>query len=269
MRFLHLHVPSLCLLLAAVGTPLLVSAQQARQVPARAGRLLTPEQARILEHVSLVHLDDGQGGFVETIRISGVNVQIVNGLGATNGNPADPLSVDPASTAANGAGNLIVGYNELGNGLGDDRTGSHNVVCGVQHSYSSFGGLVAGFRNVTSGAYATVTGGGGNQATGDLATVSGGINNTASGVDSTVTGGFQNQATGFVASVNGGNNNAAAGSYATITGGTQNQASGSNAVVSGGAFNAASGPWSTVSGGSSRTASGDFDWAGGSLLEDF
>ncbi len=51
---------------------------------------LTAEQAEILGHQSIVYLDDGQGGTVKTLRISGINVQLVNGLGATNGNPTNP-----------------------------------------------------------------------------------------------------------------------------------------------------------------------------------
>ena len=51
---------------------------------------LTPEQAEILSHLSIVYLDDGQGSTTKTIRISDVNVQIVNGLGVTNGFPPDP-----------------------------------------------------------------------------------------------------------------------------------------------------------------------------------
>lgn len=269
MRALGIHLPTLSLVLVALGAPALVAARQAQRVPAQAGSLLTPAQARILSHLSLVQLPDGNGGLVETIRISGVNLQLVNGLGATNGYPADPLSVDLALTATNGAGNLIVGYNEPGNGAGDVRTGSHNVVCGIQHSYASFGGAALGLRNTVDGAYATVTGGGANRASGDLSTVAGGINNVASGVDATVTGGFRNDAQGFVASVHGGENNTAAGNYSVVAGGTQNVASGPQAVVSGGAFNAASGAWSSVGGGSGRVASGQFDWAGGGLLEDF
>ena len=59
---------------------------------------LTPEQAEILGHISIVYLDDGQGGQAKTIRLTGVNVQVVNGLDDT--------------TATNGLGNLIVGYHE-------------------------------------------------------------------------------------------------------------------------------------------------------------
>src|SRR5262245_20744675 len=78
---------------------------------------LTPEQSEILSHMSIVYLDDGQGGQAKTIRITGVNVQVVNGLGATE--------------TTNGVGNLVIGYNEPGNALGDSRVGSHNVCIGV------------------------------------------------------------------------------------------------------------------------------------------
>ena len=103
---------------------------------------LTPEQAEILSHQSIVYLDDGQGGTVKTLRISRINVQVVNGLDATNGYPADPDSIDTLDTRTNGLGNLIVGYNELGTPGEDNRTGSHNLVVGHGNSYSSFGGWV-------------------------------------------------------------------------------------------------------------------------------
>ena len=67
-----------------------------------------------LEHMSIVFLDDGFGNMIETVRFTGVNVQIVNGLDDTE--------------TINGAGNLIVGYNEPPNDA--DRTGSHNLVGG-------------------------------------------------------------------------------------------------------------------------------------------
>ena len=86
--------------------------------------------------VEVEHLDDAQGGLAKTIRITGVNVQIVNGLGATNGFPANPGSTDPLLTPTNSVGNLIVGYNEFGNPVGDNRTGSHNIVGGRRMSFS-------------------------------------------------------------------------------------------------------------------------------------
>ena len=43
----------------------------------------TPQQAEILSPMSIVELDDGHGGTVKAIRITEINLQIVNGLGAT------------------------------------------------------------------------------------------------------------------------------------------------------------------------------------------
>jgi hypothetical protein len=82
--------------------------------------------------------------------ISGANLRIVNGLGATG--------------TTNGLGNLIVGYNEpRGGGFPDTRTGSHTVVVGMQHNFSRFGGIVVGYYNEISGSWASVSGGAGNQ----------------------------------------------------------------------------------------------------------
>jgi hypothetical protein len=94
------------------------------------------------------------------IVIDGANLHIRSGSGATGG-------------AVNGLGNLVIGYNES-RGEGDIRSGSHNLVIGSQQNYSSFGGLVAGFRNAVSGAFASVTGGFGNTAVGNRSTVGGG-----------------------------------------------------------------------------------------------
>ncbi len=44
----------------------------------------------------------------------------------------------------NGTGNIIIGYNE---GTSEERTGSHNLVIGTDHSFSSYGGIVAGTDN--------------------------------------------------------------------------------------------------------------------------
>ena len=139
---------------------------------AQEGGGLTPEQEEILGHMSIEELPvDNEGNTAKTIRFTGVNVQIVNGLGATNGFPDAPPSLDPAETTTNGLGNLIVGYNEE-RALAsvhcamvpdsplcqDIRTGSHNIVVGAAHNYSSFGGLAVGMRNTVSAAYSSVSG---------------------------------------------------------------------------------------------------------------
>ncbi len=209
------------------------------------------------------------------IHFTGVNVHIENGLGATNGNPGDP---DSNSGTVNGLGNLIVGYNEHINPYnGDgtpatDKSGSHNVVIGHGHNYTSFGGLVVakdnwinapytsvsgGFENTaTSASYASVSGGFLNTASGELASVSGGAFNNASGLRSSVSGGQVNSASGISSSVSGGEGNTASGGSSSISGGAGNSARGQSSSVSGGERNIASGEESSISGGFVNNADG-------------
>jgi len=140
---------------------------------------------------------------VETLTISGENVQIVNGSGD--------------ETASNGLGNLILGYNDNPDAL--DRTGSHNLVVGDDNGYTSYGGIVAGYGNLISGIYASASGGFGNSATGDYSSVSGGTDNNASGEWATVIGGDNNSASGVESSVTGGVLNTASGIGSSILGG--------------------------------------------------
>ncbi len=97
-----------------------------------------------------------------------------------------------------GLGNLVVGYNEvpLGELSVGDRGGSHNLIVGQEHKYSSFGGLVAGLRNTISGNNSTVRGGNDNTASGPTSSVSGGFENLASGFETSVSGGFNHTASG-------------------------------------------------------------------------
>jgi hypothetical protein len=105
--------------------------------------------------------------------VTGANLHIVNGLGAT--------------TTTNGLGNLIVGYNEPTDTSDQiacgalDRTGSHNVVVGSKNSFTRFGGLVVGWTNAITGDFASVSGGDANTASGDFASVSGGNQRIAPG----------------------------------------------------------------------------------------
>src|SRR5215468_9612296 len=90
-----------------------------------------------------------------TLQLSGINLQIVSGAGATD-------------AAVNGRGNLIVGYNEDG---GYDRSGSHNIVVGNYNGYSSYGGLVAGTDNQVTGPNSSVAGGHSSLASGETSSV--------------------------------------------------------------------------------------------------
>ena len=125
------------------------------------GGPLSAEERALLRHVRLVEIEDGSGARHKTVRFEGVNVQIVNGLGATNGDPDHPADEDDCIT--NGVGNLIVGYNEPVGGP-TQRTGSHNLVVGLGHSYTGVGGQVVGYGNGILAPYASVVGGSGNQA---------------------------------------------------------------------------------------------------------
>lgn len=76
--------------------------------------------------------------------ITGANVRVVSGAGATDAEP-------------NGLGNVIVGYDE-GEGT-EDRAGSHNLVVGSYHQYGSYGGIVVGTANTIAGPFSSVSGG--------------------------------------------------------------------------------------------------------------
>ncbi|MFZ5724542.1 MAG: hypothetical protein ACOY33_12895 [Pseudomonadota bacterium] len=223
-----------------------------------------------------------------TVRFSGVNVQVVNGLGST--------------TTANGTGNVIIGYDEAHLFLGinicsigthptdntpvtdettctavggtwghDFKTGSHYLVSGRRNSYSRWGGIVGGDNNsatynfasvlggqsnMAGGPMSVVSGGTSNKAIGNLSSISGGSGNTASGGGASVTGGFLNTASGSNAQIAGGRDNSATAEYSQIGGGNNNIASADSASVSGGQSNTASGGGASVSGGSGNIASG-------------
>jgi hypothetical protein len=150
-----------------------------------------------------------------TLRFSGMNVQVVNGTGTTDGTP-------------NKLGNLIIGYNEQRSSSYTPaaRTGSHYLVVGAAHEWTSFGGLLAGFRNTAGSDYSSVSGGIANTASGYVSSVSGGSNNTATHNFSSVSGGYANTASGSYSSVSGGYDNTASGTISSVLGGLAKTASG-------------------------------------------
>jgi hypothetical protein len=226
-------------------------------------RGMAERMATVEKKLAVIDFDEATNEVV----ISGANLRIINGLGNT--------------ATTNGLGNLIVGYNESRQGnpdcpsfnpCTDTRTGSHNVVVGRQHNFSSFGGFVVGDLNEISGAFASVSGGSLNVASVGRASVSGGFRNTASGFAASVAGGADNIARGIEASVSGGSLNTASGIAASVSGGGGvilggpeggNTASGHFSSVSGGLNNTASGVFSSVSGGLNNTASGGFSSVSG------
>jgi hypothetical protein len=158
-----------------------------------------------------------------TLLMSGLNLQLVNGMGQTE--------------TLNGLGNLILGYN-VDNG--DTRTGSHDLVIGDAHTYTSVSGIVSGLNDTLSGRYAFAAGKD-NTVSRDGAFVGGGAFNTASADHAFVGGGEFNIARGGDAFVGGGEFNTARGVFGFVGGGAANTARGGGAFVGGGA-NKTAGP---------------------------
>lgn len=207
------------------------------------------------------------------VYITGANLHVRNGMGLT--------------ATKNALGNLIVGYNEGRVRDGDPelvRTGSHNLIVGSYHSYSSYGGLVVGWSNRIQAPFASVSGGRFNTASGTCSSVSGGDVNIASAKDSSVSGGHfnaaygesssvsggaANAANGYVDSISGGMGGIAAGEASSISGGYNGETGAFCSSVSGGSWCLAGGNASSVSGGNSRHIWGDNDWQAGDLFQDW
>ena len=131
--------------------------------------------------------------------IEGANVHVRSGSGNTPDFCTFTDPEFPSCESLTGLGNLIVGYNEFLRSQPPNmplniRTGSHNLILGRFHSYSSFAGLVAGSSNRITGPYASVSGGSNNVASGDFSSVSGGHSNEARGSTSSVSGGADREA---------------------------------------------------------------------------
>ncbi len=214
------------------------------------------EQEKLLAILPYITFQATGVGGKPTIRFSGVNVQIVNGMGT--------------SETINGAGNLIVGYDEL-HGFPYEQTGSHNVVVGAERqTFTSYGAIVGGRSNRAGGPYSVVfgeenttllngaagavTGGQANTVTHAAASVSGGHFNDARGEFAAVSGGEGNTADGFASSVAGGSSNKATVEDAAVTGGEANLANAYSSSVTGGRLNVASGEYSAILGGKEQHA---------------
>jgi hypothetical protein len=193
------------------------------------------------------------------IVIEGANLHVRSGAGATD-------------APVNGLGNLIIGYDEqviaypfydrMGTGPEKDsgslKTGSHNLVVGDGHSYTSFAGVVFGHLNRITAPFATATGGRGHIAGAVAASVAGGVNALARGEASTIAGGTHNVTRQPAAAVLGGRANIASGPDSAVCGGNSNTASGPASTVHGGASGQATAEASSVGGGLQNRATGVF-----------
>jgi hypothetical protein len=208
----------------------------------------------------------------KTVRLTGVNLQVVNGLNRTE--------------SVNGTGNLIIGYDEPNTSAtkqicslahtsagfvitdqagclaaggvfsAQHKSGSHNLVLGVANGYSSFGGMVSGKVNYINEMFASVVSGVDNRGSGRFSGIFGGQGHLTLESGTTILGGIGGQARGHLSTVVGGAGNVADGENSLITGGERNTTSGRNSAVNGGLLNKASGQAATVVGGRNNTASG-------------
>jgi hypothetical protein len=220
---------------------------------------------------------------VRTVRFSGVNLQVVNGTDHTE--------------TVNGAGNLIIGYDEPDtdtrivcsratndrlNQISNEadclaaggfvavkqKNGSHNLVMGSQNSYSSAGGIVAGHGNFVTAPFASSLGGTQAFVSGKGAVNVSGIGNHPTGENAATLAGASNTASGSNSGVTGGSDNVASSVGTSVTGGLASVASGPQSSVTGGIRNVASGPFSHVSGGGNNQASGNTTTVAGGSAND-
>jgi hypothetical protein len=230
------------------------------------------------KYFNIVDVNDGTGHYVKTIVFSGVNIQLVNGLNATESD--------------NSAGNIIVGYNEQTNPSGL-RTGSHNIALGQNNQYTEYAGIVGGERNAIKSPFSSIIGGTDNLTNvnnGEGGIIIGAQNSETQGNHGVIVGGLSHLTSwendGGV--IVGGEGNVVRFDNSVIVGGRTNQADAMNSVVVGGVGNFIShtdaiesviiggesnvinedAPWSVVGGGYNRGVSGIHDFRAGSILED-
>jgi hypothetical protein len=211
-----------------------------------AGSTASPSVVRRLRYLEglLSHFSVSADG--REVYLTGANLHLRNGQSTTE--------------SANGLGNLIVGYGELGNPNEDLRTGSHNVMIGSANSFSSYGGLVVGRFSSIAAPYASVSGGYHGQVKpgAEFGAISGGADNTVTGIQASISGGLTNLASGRFSSIGGGDNGEASGTSTHISGGSRNKVSGTAAAINGGFWNEAPATCSTVSGGAYNKSTGNY-----------
>jgi hypothetical protein len=156
------------------------------------------ELSAVLEFV-YVETEEMEGLTGPHLIIEGANVHVRSGYGTTDDGCESDVSGFPNCEILTGLGNLIVGYNDRIPSRGtvrEVRTGSHNLVVGEGHSFTSFGGFVAGWSNRVIGKNSSVTGGRINTASGFSSSICGGKINVASGTASSIGGGEGRDAPG-------------------------------------------------------------------------
>jgi len=193
-------------------------------------------------------------------------------LGTTDAQPLElrtqglrSLRLEPSAVLFEGlplTSNVLAGA--AANSVDDGVRGATIAGGGVRPSSSFFASSDPDFAlagpNRVSDAYGTVAGG--------LTNLAGNaFGEVTDAAFATVSGGHRNQATGESSSIGGGTANVADGLASSITGGTANQAAGSHATVSGGLGNCAGGDFSWAGGRGARVRFGSAASLTGSCVE--
>jgi hypothetical protein len=243
--------------LAGLAAQVKALAEQLKQVNALAARqqlgldALRVSNEALTSKLGCVLRFSGPRDFI----VDGCNLHVQNGVGQTG--------------TTNRYGNLIIGYNK--NEV-STRTGSHNLILGDLHEYTSYGGIVSGVENTLAGSNATILGGGQNHANFTSAVILGADRGNADGnvvliggqrnygsADahfSAVIGGIENQVTGPSSVVVAGTLNIASGGNSLVCGGSENTAGGGSDVACGGSRNKSTGSRSVLVGGNQNAVSG-------------
>lgn len=175
LQALQMEVSSLKTDLATANAQLLKLATRLNvlETPTAGGGGTSPALTELAKYVT-VDLNTLNGVKGPHVIFHHANVHVQSGSGTTT-----------EAGGLTGLGNLIVGYNEMPGQSSGARVGSHNLVVGPSHAFTSRGGVVFGRGNLISGEYATTLGGVQNSSEGAASSILGGYGVIVSDVEAT------------------------------------------------------------------------------------
>ena len=175
LRALQMEISSLKTDLATANAQLLKLATRLNvlETPTTGGGGTSPTLTELAKYVT-VDLNTLNGVKGPHVIFHHANVHVQSGSGTTT-----------EASGLTGLGNLIVGYNEMPVQSSGARVGSHNLVVGPSHAFTSRGGVVFGRGNLISGEYATTLGGVQNSSEGAASSILGGYGVVVSDVEAT------------------------------------------------------------------------------------
>lgn len=191
------------------------------------------------------------------VRANNQRVLRLENIAGGSGQTANVTAGSPANTVGSGVRGATIGGGGIPAGSNDPLLGAAGRENRVLGHYGTVAGGVSNLAGTS--AFATVSGGANNQATGVSSTIGGGSNNFAE-EGATVAGGDHNIAS-YYAFVGGGSANVA-DHHGVVAGGSNNAAN-HDSIVGGGLANTAMGVYAVVAGGYLNCAGASNSWAGG------